>query len=230
MLKAVTFDAGETLVRPRGSYGAVYERVTATFGMRIPARIFDEEIPRAFRALEWPLRTSPEIERRRWEEVTRKVHEALPADLPFKEWFEAVYQAFAEPAVWEPLPGAAETLRALRAMGLRTATISNWDERLTGVLDGLALAPLLDATFIAPDVGWRKPAKEIFLAACRALGAFPDETLHVGDSPAEDVTGARAAGLHAVLFRPSDPTALRHLSHLLHSAPLVMHTGALPRE
>jgi putative hydrolase of the HAD superfamily len=230
MLRAITFDAGETLIRPRGSYGAVYERITGAFGMRIPARIFDDEIHRAFRLIDWPLKTTSGAEYERWKEVTRRVHKALPADLPFDPWFDQVYRAFGSAEAWQAEPRAAATLAALRKMGLRTAAISNWDERLLGVLDGLGLAPHLDRVFVAPAVGWRKPSPEMFRLACRELGAPPAETLHIGDSPSEDVSAARAAGLHALLYRPGDPTALRRLDHVLHSALLVGQTTTVRAE
>ncbi|MCC6739907.1 MAG: HAD-IA family hydrolase [Planctomycetia bacterium] len=225
MLKAVTFDAAETLIRPWPSYGAVYARITAAFGMRIPADFFTEEMKRAFRAVDWPLRTTSAAEMRLWQDVTRKVHEALPADLPFLEWFGAMYQAFASADAWVAEADAEETLKALRAQGLRTAVISNWDERLMPVLDGLRLAPQVDRVFVAAQTGWRKPSREMFHHACRELGLAPDEVLHIGDSPSEDVSAARAAGLHALLYRPGDPTALRRLAHVLHSAVLIGHTA-----
>ena len=228
MLKAVFFDAAETLIRPWPSYGAVYARVTAAFGMRIPAEFFAEELKRAFRAVDWPLRTNSDTEMRLWQEVTKKVYEALPADLPFHEWFGAMYQAFASPDAWVAEPDAAETLKALQDLGLRTAIVSNWDERLLPVLDGLGLAPHVDRVFVAAQVGWRKPAREIFHHACLELGAAPSEALHIGDSASDDVAAARSAGLQALLYRPSDPTALRRLSHVLHSAALVGHTAPAP--
>jgi putative hydrolase of the HAD superfamily len=225
MLKAVLFDAAETLIRPWPSYGAVYARVTAAFGMRIPAEFFTEEMKRAFRAVDWPLRTNSDTEARLWQEVTKKVYEALPADLPFYKWSGAMYEAFASPDAWVAEPGAAETLRALQDIGLRTGVVSNWDERLVPVLDGLGLATHVDRVFVAAQVGWRKPAREIFHHACLELGAAPSEALHIGDSTSEDVAGARAAGLQALHFNPADPTALRRLSHVLHSAALVGHTA-----
>ncbi|NUN47382.1 MAG: HAD-IA family hydrolase [Candidatus Brocadiae bacterium] len=217
MIRALTFDAAGTLIRPVPSYGGVYSRVTAEFGLRIPAEWFAEEFARAFRAVPWPLETSPEIERAQWEKVVRRLHDALPGDLDFTRWFRAVYSAFARKESWTPEPGAVETLQALRALNLRIAVLSNWDERLFPVLEAHALAPLVDRILIPPHTGWRKPAPEMFAEACRRLGSHPAETLHVGDSPDEDIAGARAAGLHAVHYRPGEPPALTRLVNLLHS-------------
>jgi putative hydrolase of the HAD superfamily len=47
----------------------------------------------------------------------------------------------------------------------------------------------------ARQLGHAKPSREIYLAACQALGCEPGEVLHVGDDPLLDVIGARDAGL-----------------------------------
>jgi FMN phosphatase YigB (HAD superfamily) len=40
----------------------------------------------------------------------------------------------------------------------------------------------------------------IFERALRLAGAGPEQAVHIGDSPEEDVAGARAAGIRAVLI------------------------------
>lgn len=230
VIRAVFFDAADTLISSRHGFGTIYSRVTANYNMRIPAAIFEQELGRALGTLEIPLRTSPDIEYRRWEEVSRKIAESLPGDLPFKPWFNALYRAFAESSAWEPLPGAADTLAALHGQSISTGCISNWDDRLPGVLHGLGLMRDLDHVLVAPHVGWRKPAAEIFRAACTAAQVAPHEALHVGDSASEDVAGARAAGMHAARFDPADPTAVRRLLDLLHHPLLVGHDAATRRE
>ncbi len=49
-----------------------------------------------------------------------------------------------------------------------------------------------------------KPNPEIFHRACRRLEVEPAESLHVGDSVSEDLEGARAAGLAALLLDRRD--------------------------
>ena len=51
-----------------------------------------------------------------------------------------------------------------------------------------------------PSAGARKPDPAIFAAALELAGAPPDEALHVGDTPEEDVDGARAAGIRPLLI------------------------------
>jgi putative hydrolase of the HAD superfamily len=60
---------------------------------------------------------------------------------------------------------------------------------------------MLDAIVTSAEVGARKPAPEIFEEALRLAGRAAHETIHVGDSPEEDVAGARQARIEPVLLR-----------------------------
>jgi len=68
------------------------------------------------------------------------------------------------------------------------------------VLELAGLAPLVDAVVTSAAVGAAKPAPEIFRHALALAGAQPARALHVGDSAAEDVAGARASGIPALLL------------------------------
>lgn len=98
-------------------------------------------------------------------------------------------------------PEVAGVLGRLRAGGLRLAVLSNWDVSLGEVMRELGLAPLLDAVLTSAALGAAKPDPAAFEAALAALGAAPAAALHVGDSPALDVAGARGAGIRPVLIR-----------------------------
>ena len=100
---------------------------------------------------------------------------------------------------------AAPTLRDLRERGLRLVVASNWDVSLAEVLDHAGLAALLDGVVSSAEVGAPKPARELFEAALERAGVAASRALHVGDSLAGDVEGARAAGLRAVLIQRADP-------------------------
>ena len=91
-------------------------------------------------------------------------------------------------------------LAELRRLGLRLVCVSNWDCALPGVLARCGLAGFLDGVVTSAVVGARKPDPAIFAAALEVAGCEPAEALHVGDTPAEDVDGARAAGIGALLI------------------------------
>ena len=95
---------------------------------------------------------------------------------------------------------AAPALRALRDGGARLVVASNWDCSLPEVLRTAGLLGLVDEVVSSAVVRRAKPAPEVFLEALRRAGATPHEALHVGDSVENDVLGARAAGVRAVLL------------------------------
>ncbi len=97
-------------------------------------------------------------------------------------------------------PGALATLGAIRARGLRTGLCSNAPypaSILRTQLRHLGVLPLLDAAVFSSQVGWRKPHPLMFATVARRLRVPAASVLFVGDAPAADLEGARAAGMHA---------------------------------
>ena len=88
-------------------------------------------------------------------------------------------------------PDAAPALARLRELGLTLVCVSNWDYALPEVLDRCGLGGSLDAVVTSAGAGARKPDPAIFAAALELAGCGPDEALHVGDTPEEDIAGAR---------------------------------------
>jgi putative hydrolase of the HAD superfamily len=101
---------------------------------------------------------------------------------------------------FRPYPDAAPALSELRGRGLRVVCVSNWDCSLPGVLDRCGLGSLLDGTVTSALAGARKPDPSIFDPALALAQCDPADALHVGDTPEEDVEGARAAGIRALLL------------------------------
>jgi putative hydrolase of the HAD superfamily len=97
-------------------------------------------------------------------------------------------------------PDVAPALEELRARGLRLVVASNWDCSLPQVLADAGLLPLVDGVVASAVVGADKPAAAVFEAALRLAGSDASRAVHVGDSPAKDVEGARRAGIRAVLI------------------------------
>lgn len=117
---------------------------------------------------------------------------------------------------FRPFPEVPGVLAQLRDAGVARVVVSNWDVSLRGVLADTGLAPLLDGAAISAEVGAAKPAPAIFARALELAGVGPDEALHVGDTAAADLAGARAAGIRAVHLDRSgaDPDAIASLAQL----------------
>ncbi len=100
------------------------------------------------------------------------------------------------------LPQVPEALVALRDAGLRLVVVSNSDGSIDAGLRDTGLRPLVDDVVDSAVVGHEKPSPGIFEIALDRAGSAPERTLHVGDTYAADVVGARGAGLHALLLDP----------------------------
>jgi putative hydrolase of the HAD superfamily len=147
---------------------------------------------------------------------TAVLHEALGIhELSLPDAREALLAALS----FEPFPDAAPALRELRGRGLRLVVVSNWDCSLRAVLDSAGLLELVDDVVASAEAGAAKPDPAPFLTALEAAGCPPAEAVHVGDSEENDVRGAAAAGVRAVLLRrdgaaPSGVPAITSLAEL----------------
>jgi HAD superfamily hydrolase (TIGR01509 family) len=102
------------------------------------------------------------------------------------------------------MPRVPEALARMRDRGLSLVVVSNSDGTAERSLVAAGLRPYLSAVIDSAIVGYEKPDARIFEHALRRSGARPERTLHVGDLYHADVTGARAAGIHALLLDPFD--------------------------
>jgi HAD superfamily hydrolase (TIGR01509 family) len=96
-------------------------------------------------------------------------------------------------------PGAIELLDAVRAAGVPVGLASNSAREFVERV--LSVAGLLDGHFdvvvTASEVDNPKPAPDLYLAACEALGADPAQAAALEDS-ATGVAAAAAAGMYVV--------------------------------
>jgi putative hydrolase of the HAD superfamily len=96
-------------------------------------------------------------------------------------------------------------VRRARGGGVKTGLISNsWG---LGIYDR-APVDLFDETVISGDVGLHKPQPEIYELACERLGVDPADCVFVDDLR-ENVTGAEAVGMTAILHRDSAESIAR---------------------
>jgi len=135
---------------------------------------------------------------------------------------DVLTEALLASLVFRPYPDAVPALRAARARGIRVVVASNWDASLRDTLGALGFGDCLDGVVTSAEVGAPKPARAVFERALElAGGVSPDRALHVGDSLEEDIAGARAAGIPAVLVArdgrqaPAGVRSVRSLEELL---------------
>lgn len=118
-----------------------------------------------------------------------------------------------------PYPDVLPALGELRERGLVLVVASNWDCSLPEWLRPTGIMELVDGVVTSAEVGAAKPAPRVFARALAVAGAAPGEALHVGDRVDNDVQGAEAAGIRAVLLQregepPVGVKAIRSLREL----------------
>ena len=110
-----------------------------------------------------------------------------------------------------PIVSSVEALRALHQAGIPIGVVSNAAGQIESVLrrfgvcqvgdgDGVPVVIIIDSTI----VGVAKPDPGIFSFALDVLDVKPEHVAYVGDSYANDVVGARAAGMQPFLLDPYD--------------------------
>jgi dihydrofolate synthase/folylpolyglutamate synthase len=208
-VRAVTFDVGGTLIEPWPSVGTVYAAVAARHGIHVAAHDLDRQFAAA-----WKARKDFRHSRADWMRLVNQTFAGLTAKPPGDGLFSDLYEHFAAAAPWRVFEDSIPCLRRLRERGFKLGVISNWDQRLRPLLHALGLHNYFDTIVVSCEVGRCKPHAAIFQAAAAQLGTPIQGILHVGDSAAEDIEGARRAGLQAVLLRRRAPAAETAISSL----------------
>lgn len=126
---------------------------------------------------------------------------------------DALYDRLLRPEGWLPYTDTAETLRALRAAGVRVAVVSNIGFDIRPLFSAWGMADLIDAYALSYEVGRCKPDPGIFLRACGMLGVDPERALMVGDTPAD--AGAVRAGCPALVLPAADAGRANGLTAVL---------------
>jgi putative hydrolase of the HAD superfamily len=191
----ITFDAGQTLVeldldflaRRLASRGVHVEQ--AALGAAAPAawatydRLVAEGIGHPWRSLMQSLLAGAGV--------------AEPT--PHVEWLWA-QQPVAN--LWrKPIPAMLDLARELAARGQIVAVLSNSEGKLAELFEEIRIADAFVTIVDSGRVGIEKPDRRIFDHTLAAVGA-DRAGIHIGDSWAADVVGARGAGWRAIWFGP----------------------------
>ena len=106
----------------------------------------------------------------------------------------------------------AKKLLAKTAAEYRLGLVSNFTHApvIYAALRKLDLNRFFNAVVVSEAVGWRKPHRKIFKKALKKLDVEASETVYVGDSPTEDIKGAKSLGMQTV-FVASQFYSLKNL-------------------
>lgn len=205
-LRAIFFDAGNTLLYPR-----LDERARDLTEAGFPARV--EDFHAAERAAKqkldlwlWPQVRKGEVPRTidhyYWAEYLSLLMGLIGApETEHARLIQMVANGFRDIRTWSVvMPETPPYLASLKAEGYFLGVISNSVGTLAGQLQNTGLREYFQAIFDSAIVGVEKPHPEIFQMALASAAVEADEAVFVGDTNATDVGGAQLAGLHGVLI------------------------------
>jgi putative hydrolase of the HAD superfamily len=191
-VRIVTFDVGGTLIDPFPSVGEVYAAAARESNFPCPQ---PDELTATFSKV-WKNKEGFDYSFKAWAALVDEVFgTALPRNV-----FQAMYDRFKKADAWMIYPDVRPTLEALRDCNYRMAVISNWDDRLPPLLDALGLGEFFEAVVLSVHTRATKPSPEMYKRALSTLNITGSEVLHIGDSQEEDVRGAQAVGMQALLL------------------------------
>ena len=94
------------------------------------------------------------------------------------------------------MPGALDTLRALREIGAKVAVVSS-SQNCIAILKKMGIWRLMDAVVDGSDVAHPEPDPEGYLLAAHKLGVKPENCLVVEDT-VNGIAAAHAAGMYSL--------------------------------
>ncbi len=107
----------------------------------------------------------------------------------------------------EPLPGALETVDALRERGLRLALLTNGAAMAQRrKIERYDLARRFELILIEGEFGCGKPDPRVYHHALRTLAISPSEAWMIGDNLEWDVLGPQRIGIAGVWVNPAGLT------------------------
>ena len=209
--KAIIFDMDDTILSDDKSAESCWRKVCHEMFYRIrddavgvgrsPDGLTDiiQELRRWYWADPERIRQgSLNLTRARWELLTMAFDRYGIDDDALKEDMSAAYQKLKAANV-ELIPGAIDTLGALRDHGIILGLITNGDaqgQRAKVVKAGLE--PLFEHVLIAGEFGVAKPDPSVFNHTLNQLQVTADEAWMVGDNLYADIGGAQAVGVYGI--------------------------------
>jgi putative hydrolase of the HAD superfamily len=198
-LRAVLFDVDFTLCRPGPELGPEgYAALGREYGLELDPARYDQA---RLTAIE-DLRQHPELDHDEaiWVRFTEDIVRGMGgcASEAVGEIAATIVRRWEQAAQFELYDDVLPVLGELRRRGLMLGLVSNTSRDLGAFVRHFALD--VDAWIASGSYGKVKPSPMIFRAALELVGCEPDAALMVGDSPRDDVAGARAVGMRALLL------------------------------
>lgn len=204
-IKAVFFDAADTLFYIRDGIGHTYAAPARKYGAdpspdelkKAFSKHFPAAPPLAFNNVSDEERKI--LEKEWWYDVVRNVYNEVGMFEHFDNYFEDLFEVFRSSA-WDIFPETETVLEDLKQNEFKLVVVSNFDSRVYDVCRDLNILHYFDDFIISSEAGFAKPSVEIFQMALERNDLQSDECLHIGDNFENDYESPRSIGINAVFL------------------------------
>ena len=217
MLAAVLFDVDFTLSLPGPELGPDgYRRLGERHGLALEPTRYEQARLNAIDELQRGGRFEHDEEL--WIGFTERIVRGMGGDvLGARACAVEMVRAWERHENFTLYDDAPPVLEVLRRHRIKIGLVSNGQRDLEEFVVHHALD--VDVAVGSAAFGRTKPHPSIFLAALERLGVEPADAAMVGDSPEDDIEGARRVGIRAVLLDredryPDQPDRIRDLRAL----------------
>jgi HAD superfamily hydrolase (TIGR01549 family) len=196
VLRAVVFDVDFTIAKPGPDLGPDgYRRLGARYGLVLDPARYDE----ARRHALVDLKRHPELDHDEeiWVLFTQRIIEGMGGEGDTYAAAVEMEGAWALAHHFELYEDALPTLDALREQGLKLGLLSNTARDMDEFVAHHRLT--VDAVLSSRTHGKTKPHETIFRRMLELLDVAPADAMMVGDTVDDDVEGALAVGMRAML-------------------------------
>jgi putative hydrolase of the HAD superfamily len=196
-LRAVLFDVDFTLAKPGPDLGPDgYRRMGERYGLDLDPARYGEARTAALASLERhpELRHDEEL----WFAFTERIVRGMGGDADAaRDLAVEMTRAWERSENFDLYDDVLPVLADLRERGLKLGLVSNGGREISDFVAHHRLD--VDCAVASRAHGWIKPHGSIFLAALELIGVAPADAAMVGDSVEDDIEGAAALGMRAVL-------------------------------
>ena len=218
MLRAVVFDVDFTLAKPGPDLGPEgYRALGLRYGLDLDPSRYEEARAAAFSEV----KRHPELDHDEeiWVLFTERVIIGMGGSGDTYRAAVEMEERWAHSAHFELYEDAVPAVVDMRSRGLRVGLLSNSSRNLADFVEHHGL--VADAVLTSHAHGKTKPHESIFRALLGLLEVDAGEAVMVGDTLHDDIEGARAVGMQAVLLdredrHPEIADRLRDLRRLAH--------------
>jgi HAD superfamily hydrolase (TIGR01549 family) len=197
VLRAVVFDVDFTLARPGPDLGPQgYRQLGLRYGLDLDPDRYEEARAAAFSEV----KSHPELDHDEeiWVLFTERIIQGMGGTGNTYEAAHEMERRWVQSVHFELYDDALPVLDAIRGHGLKIGLLSNSSRDLDEFVAHHGLTA--DAVLTSYVHGKTKPHGTIFRAMLDRLDVAPEEAVMVGDTIEDDVEGALAAGMQAVLL------------------------------